>query len=117
MSKTKATTSTLTLGQRLKSLRFLKQEKQWAMANIIGLRHPVYCDLENDRKKRVTSGVLARLADAYGVSMDELHFGIGRCADDVLPRVKSVHGRSEIGLVLVGTEAKPKRSGKAVVTS
>ena len=79
------------LGAKLKELHERKGATQAQVAAIIGVSRYMICRLEKGRMKNSTSAVVARLADNFGVSVDEM---LGELPDDLAPDVESMLRRA-----------------------
>ena len=75
------------LGAKLKELRERKGATQTQVAAAIGVSRYMIIRLERGHFKRSTSTVVARLADYFGVSVEEM---LGEVPDDPAPDVESM---------------------------
>ncbi|MXW87447.1 MAG: helix-turn-helix transcriptional regulator [Boseongicola sp. SB0673_bin_14] len=78
------------LGAKLKELREEKGATQKQVAAAIGVSRHMIWRLEKGRMKKSTSTVVAKLADYFGVSIEEL---LGELPDDPAPDVASMMRR------------------------
>ena len=80
------------LGAKLRELRERRGETQREVADAVGVSRFMIIRLERDQFKRSTSTtVIARLADHFGVSIDEM---LGELPDDRVPDVESMLRRA-----------------------
>ena len=80
------------LGAKLRELRERRGETQREVADAVGVSRYMIIRLERDQFKRSTSTtVIARLADYFGVSVDEM---LGVSPDDHVPDVESMLRRA-----------------------
>ncbi len=79
------------LGAKLRELREGRGETQREVGNAIGVSRYMIIRLERGQFKRATSTVVARLADHFGVSVEEI---LGESPDDLVPDVESMLRRA-----------------------
>ena len=79
------------LGAKLRELRERRGETQREVADAIGVSRYMIIRLERGQFKRATSSVVAKLADYYGVSVEEM---LGEPPDDPVPDVESMLRRA-----------------------
>ena len=82
----------MSLGAKLKELREEKGTTKNQVAAAIGVSRYMIIRLERDQFQRATSEVVAKLADYFGVSVDEL---LGELPNDLAPDVESMLRRAE----------------------
>ena len=82
----------MSLGAKLKELREEKGTTQNQVAAAIGVSRYMIIRLERDQFRRATSEVVAKLADYYGVSVEELR---GELPNNPAPDVESMLRRAE----------------------
>ncbi|MZP30789.1 helix-turn-helix domain-containing protein [Heliobacterium undosum] len=58
-------------GSNVRELRVMKGLKAKFVASKIGVSPSMYCDMEKERR-RIDASILAKIADVFGVSADEL---------------------------------------------
>lgn len=79
------------LSAKLKELREAKGATQRQVAAAVGVSRFMIIRLENGQFKRPDSMVVTRLADHFGVSVEEL---LGELPDDLVPDVESMLRRA-----------------------
>ena len=75
------------LCDNLRELRQRMGESQREVAAAVGVSKYMIIRLENDQSRKVTSAVVARLAEHFSVSVDEL---LGDLPDDHVPDVNKM---------------------------
>lgn len=60
------------IGDKLYMARHARREKMQTVAQAVGVSHPVISQVENGRYKGLSSSLLFKLSEYYGISLNEL---------------------------------------------